>query len=72
MIPRDLLWGFRNKDTNKSVLSSSEPQIVRTGNEEFFGEGAAVKGGNFLLQDHNEDPENTEMEQPLQTLNALV
>lgn len=53
------------KQRKRSVLSTSEPKIVRTGNEEFFGESAAVKGGNFLLQDHNEDPENTEMEHPL-------
>lgn len=46
-------------------MSTSEPTIVRTGHEEFFGESAAVKGGDFLLQDHNEDPENTEMEGPL-------
>lgn len=46
--------------------------IIRTCDEEFFGEGAAVKGGNFLLQDYNKDPEKTEMECVLSTLNALV
>lgn len=54
------------KQTNKKIcFVHLEPKIVRTGNEEFFGESAAVKGGDFLLQDHNEDPENTEMESPL-------
>lgn len=66
MIHGDLLWGFRNKrNKQKKSQSTSEPQIVRTGNEELFGESAAVKGGDFLLQDHNKDPENTEMERPL-------
>lgn len=60
------------KQTKRCVLSTSEPKIVRTGDEELFGESAAVKGSNLLLQDHNQDPANTEMERPLQTLNALV
>lgn len=53
----------------KSVLSLSttrakrlNPIIIHTCNEEFFGESTAVKGGNFLLQDYNKYPENTEME----------
>lgn len=57
------------KTTTKSVLSHSttrakrlNPIIIHTCNEEFFGESTAVKGGNFLLQDYNKYPENTEME----------
>jgi len=38
------------------------PIIIHTCDEEFFGESTAVKGGNFLLQDYDKYPENTEME----------
>lgn len=41
------------------------PAIIHTCNEEFFGESTAVKGGDFLLQDHNKYPENTEKEHGL-------
>lgn len=42
-----------------------EPSIIRTCHKEFFSESAAVKGGDFLLQDYDEYPENKEMERVL-------
>lgn len=63
---------IERKANKPPVLSHSttrakglNPAIIHTCNEELFGESTAVKGGDFLLQDHNKYPENTEKEHGL-------